>query len=61
LAIFALGYPAALAVAGLAAAAIVVARHQENIQRLLAGTESRFGQRKATTGTGAPSAPSGSR
>jgi glycerol-3-phosphate acyltransferase PlsY len=61
LAIFALGYPAALAVAGLAAAAIVVARHHENIQRLLAGTEARFGQHRATTGAGAPPAPSGSR
>jgi len=61
LAILALGYPAALAVAGLAVAAIVVLRHHENIQRLLAGTESRFGQRTPAKGAGAPSAPSGSR
>ena len=61
LAILALGYPAPLAVAGLAVAAIVVVRHHENIQRLLAGTESRFGQRTTATGAGAPPAPSGSR
>ena len=61
LAILALGYPAALAVAGLAVAAIVVLRHRENIQRLLAGTESRFGQRTPATEAGAPSASSGSR
>jgi glycerol-3-phosphate acyltransferase PlsY len=61
LAIFALGYPVALAVAGLAVAAIVVARHHQNIQRLLAGTESKFGQRAPAAGTGAPPAPSGSR
>jgi acyl phosphate:glycerol-3-phosphate acyltransferase len=44
LAILALGYPAALALASLAVAAIVVVRHHENIQRLLAGTEARFGE-----------------
>lgn len=44
LAILALGYPPALALAGLAIAVIVVARHHENIQRLLAGTENRFGR-----------------
>jgi acyl phosphate:glycerol-3-phosphate acyltransferase len=43
LAILALGYPAALALAGLAVAIIIVARHHQNIQRLLAGTENRFG------------------
>jgi glycerol-3-phosphate acyltransferase PlsY len=42
-AILALGYPPALAVAGLAVAAIVVARHHGNIRRLLSGTEHRFG------------------
>ena len=61
LAIFALGYPGPLAITGLAVAAIVVARHHANIQRLLAGTESRFGQRAPGTGAGAPSPPSGSR
>jgi glycerol-3-phosphate acyltransferase PlsY len=44
LAILALGYPAALALAGLAVAAVVVARHRDNIQRLLSGTERRFGE-----------------
>lgn len=47
LAILALGYPPALAVAGLAVAVIIVARHHENIRRLLAGTERRFGERDA--------------
>lgn len=61
LAILALGYPMALAVAGLAGAAIVVARHHENVQRLLAGTESRFGQRTPTPGAGVPPAPSARR
>jgi glycerol-3-phosphate acyltransferase PlsY len=61
LAIFALGYPLALTIAGLAVAAIVVARHHENIQRLLAGTESKFGQRAPASGAGAPPTPTGSR
>ena len=61
LAIFALGYPPPFAGAGLVVAVIVVARHRQNIQRLLAGTESRFGQRAPAAGTGAPPAPSGSR
>jgi glycerol-3-phosphate acyltransferase PlsY len=43
-AILALGYPPVLATAGLAIAVIVVARHHENIRRLLAGTENRFGR-----------------
>ena len=50
LAILALGYPPALALAGLAVAVIVVARHHENIQRLLAGTESRFGRPRPGAG-----------
>jgi glycerol-3-phosphate acyltransferase PlsY len=40
-----LGYPRASAVAALAVAAIVTARHHTNIARLRAGTESRLGQR----------------
>jgi len=60
LAILALGYPPALALAGLVVAVIVVFRHHQNIQRLLAGTESRFGQRAPATGAGAPPAPRGS-
>ena len=54
LAILALGYPAALALAGLAVAVIVIARHHANIQRLLAGTEARFGERAPVSATGAP-------
>ncbi len=62
LAILALGYPPALAVAGLAVAAIVVARHHENIQRLLAGTEARFGARaSASAAEVMPPGPSGER
>ena len=40
-----LGYPRASAVAALAVAAIVIGRHHDNIARLRAGTEARFGQR----------------
>jgi glycerol-3-phosphate acyltransferase PlsY len=62
LAILALGYPAALALAGLAVAVIIVARHRENVQRLLAGTEARFGERvPAPSAEGVPPAPSGPR
>ena len=62
LAILALGYPAALALAGLAVAVIIVARHRENIQRLLAGTEARFGERApAPSAESVPPAPSGPR
>jgi glycerol-3-phosphate acyltransferase PlsY len=50
-AILALGYPWPLAVAGLAVAAIIVGRHRENVARLLAGTERRFGDREPPTGT----------
>jgi glycerol-3-phosphate acyltransferase PlsY len=45
LAILALGYPAAFAVSGIIVAVIIVGRHHENIRRLLAGTEARFGER----------------
>ena len=39
----ALGYPRASAVASLLAAAIIVARHRDNIARLASGTEHRLG------------------
>jgi glycerol-3-phosphate acyltransferase PlsY len=41
-----LGYPGPSALAALAVAAIVVARHHANIARLRAGTESRLGRRR---------------
>jgi glycerol-3-phosphate acyltransferase PlsY len=44
LGVFLLGYPAPLAAAAAAVALIVTVRHRENIARLLAGTESRFGR-----------------
>jgi glycerol-3-phosphate acyltransferase PlsY len=43
----ALGYPRASVIACVAGAAIVVARHRDNLARLTAGTERRFGQREA--------------
>lgn len=46
LAIFLLGYPRPLAGAAAAVALVVIARHRENIERLLAGTERRLGQRE---------------
>lgn len=62
LAILALQYPVALALAGLAVAVIIVARHRENIQRLLAGTEPRFGERvPAPSAEGVPPASGGPR
>jgi glycerol-3-phosphate acyltransferase PlsY len=60
LAILAIGYPLELAVAGLIVAAIVIGRHHENIRRLLAGTEARFGERAAAPPP-APPAPGGHR
>lgn len=48
LAVFVLGYPLPLAAAAATVALIVVARHGDNIARLLAGTERRFGQREPT-------------
>jgi len=47
IAVFALGYPAPLAAAAGAVALIVIARHRDNIARLLSGTERRFGEREA--------------
>jgi len=47
-AVVALRYPAPLAVAAGAVALIVIARHRDNIARLLSGTERRFGEREAT-------------
>lgn len=49
-AILALGYPPVLAASGLVIALIIVARHHENIRRLLAGTENRFGQPRPGAG-----------
>jgi glycerol-3-phosphate acyltransferase PlsY len=40
-----IGYPPPIAMAATAVAAIIIVRHRANIQRLRAGTESRFGQR----------------
>jgi glycerol-3-phosphate acyltransferase PlsY len=42
---WALGYPPAFVVGTLVVALIILGRHHENIGRLLAGTESRFGRR----------------
>jgi acyl phosphate:glycerol-3-phosphate acyltransferase len=42
---FALGYPRASTLACALAAAVVVARHHENLARLTAGTERRLGER----------------
>jgi glycerol-3-phosphate acyltransferase PlsY len=42
-----LGYPVPVVVGAGAVALIVVFRHRDNIARLLAGTERRFGQREA--------------
>jgi glycerol-3-phosphate acyltransferase PlsY len=47
LAILALGYSPWLAGAALLVAVVVVARHRENIARLLAGTERRLGERES--------------
>ena len=55
-AIFLLRYPWPLVVAGGVVAAIVVARHRENIVRLLRGTERRFGEKERLTAP--PVAPS---
>lgn len=44
-----LGAPGASVVASLLIAGIIVARHGENVARLLAGTERRLGQRSAST------------
>jgi glycerol-3-phosphate acyltransferase PlsY len=40
-----LGYPLVYVLAALAVSLIIVGRHHANIGRLLAGTESRLGQR----------------
>jgi glycerol-3-phosphate acyltransferase PlsY len=40
-----LGYPSVFALAALGVAIIVIGRHHDNIARLRAGTESRFGRR----------------
>ncbi len=56
LGVFLLGYPPPLAAAAAAVALIVTVRHRENIARLLAGTENRFGP-----GDGPPAAAAGGR
>jgi acyl phosphate:glycerol-3-phosphate acyltransferase len=43
-AVLVLGYPRSLAAAALAVGAIVIARHRDNIARLLSGTERRLGR-----------------
>jgi acyl phosphate:glycerol-3-phosphate acyltransferase len=53
LAILALGHPLPSALAGVAVAGIVVARHADNVRRLLAGTERRFGERGGPGAAGA--------
>lgn len=59
-AILALGYPGPAVAAGAAVAVIVVWRHRENIRRLLAGTERRFGEKDEPRKTPAgPRAASG--
>jgi glycerol-3-phosphate acyltransferase PlsY len=40
-----LAYPPAIALAATTVAAVIIVRHRANIQRLLAGTESRLGRR----------------
>jgi glycerol-3-phosphate acyltransferase PlsY len=42
-----LRYPGSYAVAALAVAVVVIARHHANIARLRAGTESRLGQARS--------------
>jgi glycerol-3-phosphate acyltransferase PlsY len=42
-----LGYRAPAVLAALAAAVLIVARHHENLARLLAGTERRLGEKRA--------------
>ncbi len=60
IAVLALGYPAPAVAAGAAVAMIVVWRHRENIRRLLAGTERRFGEKDGSRETlGGPKAASG--
>lgn len=55
-AILALGYPPAFAGAGGLVAAVVTYRHRENVRRLLAGTERRFGEREPASTEPAPPA-----
>lgn len=50
LAILALGYAWPLAAAGALVAVIVIGRHHENIRRLLAGTERKFGDKEPPAG-----------
>lgn len=50
LAILFLGYPLPLAGAGAVVALIVLVRHRANVERLLQGTERRFGEREPARG-----------
>jgi len=57
LAILLLSYPLPFVAVACAVAAIVVARHRENIARLLAGTERRFGEKEQKTRRSAAGTP----
>lgn len=61
LAILLLGYPLPLIGAGCAVAVIVMVRHRDNLARLMAGTERRFGEKDPTASSPAPSAVSEAR
>ena len=41
-----LGYPRPFVLASLVVAALIIARHRENIARLLAGTERKLGEKR---------------
>ena len=43
-----LGYPRPFVLASLVVSALIIARHRENVTRLLAGTERKLGERRST-------------